>query len=84
MIKIGSLARHKHNKDKLAQVIGLWNKRDIDYECPESVAIVGMVRLIYIDEGSLGREGSVPRRAFHTNWEIITDTPDNTNNLRSK
>ena len=74
MIRIGSLVRHKHNRDKIAQVTGLWDKRDIDYECPESVAIIGMVRLIYMDEGSLGREGSISRRAFHINWEVISDT----------
>ena len=86
MIRIGSLVRHKHNKDKIAQVIGLWTKRDIDYECPESVAIIGMVRLIYIHESSLGHEGSVSRRAFSANWEVLDDTTnsDNTNTSRSK
>ena len=55
MIRVGSLVRHKHSKDKIAQVIGFWDKRDIDYECPESVAIIGMIRLIYMDETSLGK-----------------------------
>jgi len=73
MIKVGDLVRHKYSPDKLAQITGFWDKRDIDYDCPESVAIIGMVRLIYIDEGSLGHEGSISRRAFSANWEVVND-----------
>ena len=73
MIKVGDLVRHKHNPDKIAQVLAFWDKRDIDYDCPESVAIIGMVRLMYINEEQLGYEGSVSRRAFSVNWEIVRD-----------
>ena len=73
MIKVGDLVRHKHNHDKLAQVTAFWDKRDIDPDCPESVAIIGMVRLMYINEGNLGYEGSVSRRTFSVNWEVVRD-----------
>ena len=73
MIRIGSLVRHKHSPNKLAQVTAFWDKRDIDYDCPESVAIIGMVRLVYINEEQLGYESSVSRRSLSTNWEVVND-----------
>ena len=74
MIKIGALVRHKYNKDKIGQITALWDKRDIDYECPESVAIIPMVRIIYLNEDQMGQQGSVSRRGFHTNWEVINES----------
>ena len=73
MIKVGDLVRHKHNQDKLAHVVSFWNKRDIDPDCPESVAIIPMVRLMYINEEQIGYEGSVSRRAVSANWEVVND-----------
>ena len=73
MIKVGDLVRHKHNLDKLAQVTAFWDKRDIDPDCPESVAIIGMVRLMYINEELMGYESSVSRRTFSVNWEVFND-----------
>ena len=73
MIKVGDLVRHKYNHDKIAQITGFWDKRDIDYDCPESVAIIGMVRLTYLNTEQIGQEGSVSRRGFTANWEVIND-----------
>jgi len=73
MIKVGDLVRHKYNPDRLAHVVAFWDKRDIDPDCPESVAIIGMIRLLYIDETTMGHEGSVSRRAFSVNWEVVND-----------
>ena len=74
MIKVGDLVRHKYNPDQLAHVVAFWDKRDIDPDCPESIAIIGMVRLVYISAAQLGYEGSVSRRAISTNWEVVRDT----------
>ena len=73
MLRIGNLVRHKYSPNKLAQITAFWTKRDIDPECPESVAIIGMVSLMYINEEQLGHESSVSRRSLSTNWEVVND-----------
>ena len=76
MIKVGALCIRTcavTKQEVLCQIVSLYDKRDIDYECPESVAIIGMVRLVYINEEQLGYESSVSRRSLSTNWEVVND-----------
>ncbi len=73
MTKKGTLVRYKTDNTILAEVIGTWNKADIDPHCPESVAIIGMVKLIYVSGSEIGRERSIKTRNFYHYWEAISD-----------
>ena len=74
MIRIGSLCTSKRegNHD-LCQVTGLWTKRDIDPECPESVAIIGMVKAVWLSGEMQGKEFNIARRAFTYRWQVVRD-----------
>ncbi len=49
----------------LVEVVRTYNKRDIDPECPESVAIIGMVEIIVLSGTDIGKTMRYPRRSFH-------------------
>ncbi|OUU31128.1 MAG: hypothetical protein CBB97_00365 [Candidatus Endolissoclinum sp. TMED37] len=46
------------------EVIGTYDKRDIDYECPESVAIIPMVTVLVLSGPNIGTKHSHSRRQF--------------------
>jgi hypothetical protein len=75
MIQKGKLFKRKtpasieHATATLCQVSATFDKPDIDPECPESVAIVGMVRVVYLDGPEQGREITMRRRSFNRSWE---------------
>lgn len=48
MIKVGKLAKYKTDDTVLVEIVSTYNKADIDPNCPESVAIIGMVKVMYI------------------------------------
>ena len=73
MTNQGTLVKYKTDNTVLAQVIGTWNKRDIDSECPESVAIIGMVKFVYLTGASIGIERSISTRNFYAYWESVND-----------
>ena len=79
MITIGSLCKTKdhilydHN-NLLCEVISTYNKRDIDYECPESIAIIPMVKAVYLSGENQGKQFCVSRKAFSHRWEVVNDT----------
>ena len=73
MIKIGKLAKYKTDDEVLAQIMSTYNKADIDPDCPESVAIIGMVRIMYLSGPQQGRESSVRTKNFYHFWEVIND-----------
>lgn len=73
MIKIGKLAKYKTDDTILAQITSTYNKRDIDPECPESVAIIGMVRIIYLSGSGQGKERSLTTKNFYSFWEIVNE-----------
>ena len=74
MIKEGTLCRRIHGSQNLCQVVSLYDRRDIDFECPESVAIVGMVKFILLSGEHIGRTFSQKRRDFNSRWEVVNDT----------
>ena len=55
-MKPGDIYQPKRKEDggaesRVAQIIKTWNKRDIDPDCPESVAIIPMVQFIVWSDG---------------------------------
>ena len=76
MIKIGTLCRRRHGAKltpvrNLCQVVSIYNHRDIDPECPESVAIIGMVKFVLLSGDDIGRTFKQKRSDFNHRWEII-------------
>ena len=72
MIKIGALCKRIHGSS-LCQVVEIYNRRDIDPECPESVAIIGMVKFIYLTGEAQGRTFKTNRSDFNYRWEVVND-----------
>ena len=72
MIKIGALCKRIHGSS-LCQVVSLYDRRDIDFECPESVAIVGMVKFIYLTGEAQGKTFKTKRSDFNSRWEVVND-----------
>ena len=71
MIKIGTLCRRRLWSDEpiqnLCQVVSIYDHRDIDPECPESVAIIGMVKdqiLITDGKSSMAKKELVNENIF--------------------
>ena len=78
MITTGTLCRTKSHilydhVNLLCEVISTYNKRDIDYECPESVAIIPMVKAVYLSGENQGKVFRVSRIAFSHRWEVVRD-----------
>ncbi len=77
MIKVGALYKRTcqaTKKEVLCQITSLYDKRDIDYDCPESVAIVPFVKAIWLSGENMGQEFRSARRNFYRAWEVISDT----------
>ena len=49
----------------LVEVVCTFNKPDIDPECPESVAIVGMVEAVVLNGPDIGKNRKYRRSQFH-------------------
>lgn len=56
-----------------AEVIRTWNHRDIDSECPESVAIVGMVEVVVLSRPDVGKKRSIRTNRFFRNFKYIEE-----------
>ena len=74
MIKPGTLCRRIHGSQNLCQVVSLYNHTDIDPECPESVAIIGMVKFVLLSGDDIGRKFKQKRTDFNYRWQIVKDT----------
>ena len=75
--KVGALCARKcqaTGTQQLCQIVSLYNKRDIDYECPESVAIIPFVKAIWLTGGNQGNYFKSARRNFSRAWEVISDS----------
>lgn len=70
MISPGKLFKQKSNQAVLCEIVRTWNKRDIDPECVESVAIVGMVRFVILSGSDIGKEMNQRRVSFNRSWEV--------------
>ena len=78
MIKVGNLFKTKQTDrvtgdNELCQVLSTYNKADIDPQCPESVAIIGMVKAVWMSGPHIGKTFRSARRNFNHNWEIVND-----------
>ena len=69
----GTLVKYKTDESVLAEVLTTWNKRDIDPYCVESVAIIGMVKLVYLSGPDMGKERSIQTKNFYHFWERVND-----------
>ena len=58
----------------LCEVVSTYNKPDIDPDCPESVAIVGMVRAMWMSGPHIGKTFAVTRKTFNYRWSLANDT----------
>ena len=76
-IKKGNLYRFNRTK-YLVEVLSTYNHRDIDPECLMSVAIVPMVKYVYISGPDQGRVSRLSFRAFHNSCSSI-EPPDQIN-----
>ena len=59
---VASIKGHGH---PFIEIIRTYNKRDIDPDCPESVAIVGMVEAVMLSGPDIGKTKSYHRRGFN-------------------
>ena len=57
--------------DTVVQIIKTWNKRDIDPECPESVAIIPMVQYVVWQAGQPGGTFNYQRGSFHRRYTKV-------------
>ena len=76
-MKVGALCKRLCQATKqevLCQVVSLYDKRDIDYDCPESVAIIPFVKAIWLSGENIGQEFRSARKNFSRAWEVISDT----------
>ena len=77
MIKVGALCMRTcavTKQELLCQIVSLYDKRDIDYDCPESVAIVPMVKAVWLTGSHQGYTFRSARRNFNRSWEVISDS----------
>ena len=79
MIKVGQLFKTKQEdtltgNTELCEIVHTYNKADIDPECPESVAIIGMVKAVWVSGHHIGKTFTSSRRNFSKSWEVISDT----------
>ena len=77
MIEVGALCRrtcYVTGAQQLCQIISLYDKRDIDPECPESVAIIPFVKAIWLTGDNQGNQFKSARRNFRLAWEVISDS----------
>ena len=78
MIKVGALCRRNipggNDQEILCQITSLYDHRDIDPECVESVAIIPFVKAIWLSGENQGQEFRSARRNFYRAWEVISES----------
>ena len=77
MIKVGALCMRTcavTKEEMLCEIVSLYDKRDIDYYCPESVAIVPFVKAMWLNGDHQGQVFRSARRNFTRTWKVISDT----------
>ena len=71
-MKVGDLVQwHSPEGTFLAEIAAFWNKRDIDYDCPESVAIIPMVRVIVLTGEDAGKSLTIRRSIFSKKFLMV-------------
>ena len=74
MIKQGVLVQYKTDISVLAEVVSTFDKMDVDPECNESVAIIGMVKIMYLSGPEQGKKRTLKRRNFTHFWKVINES----------
>lgn len=74
MIKQGALVQYKTDISVLAEIISTYNKMDVDPYCNESVAIIGMVKIVYLTGPEQGNRRSIKRKNFTHFWKVINES----------
>ena len=69
MIKKGNLFQGRATVESdappcLVEIVRTYDKRDIDYDCPESVAIIGMVEAVILSGPDIGKVRRYQRSQF--------------------
>lgn len=77
-IKIGALCKNTLSPQLLCEIVSLYDKRDIDWECPQSVAIIPFVKAIWLSGRHQGQVFRQPRKNFRRSWTVISDTEHQT------
>ena len=76
MVKKGELYRLRSLAGEQVQlfveVLRTWNHRDIDPDCPESVAIVGMVEIMVLTGSNIGEKQKYRSSGFSRKFERIS------------
>ena len=71
MMKIGDLFKSKHTNHSIVEIIKFYNRRDIDDECPLSVAIIPTVVYIVLTGDDMGKEYRCSRRNFGNRFSPV-------------
>jgi len=74
MITQGALVQYKTDISVIAEVISTYDKMDVDPDCNESVAIIGMVKIIYLSGPQQGIKRSLKRMNFTHFWKVINES----------
>ncbi len=77
MIKVGALCArtcYVTGAQELCEIVSLYDKRDIDYDCPESVAIIPFVKAMWLTGNHQGQVFRSARRNFRRAWEVVCDS----------
>ena len=77
MIKVGALCTrtcYVTGEQELCEIVSLYDRRDIDPDCPQSVAIIPFVKAMWLTGGNQGSVFQSARRNFYRAWEVISDS----------
>jgi len=55
------------------EVVRTYNKRDIDPDCPESVAIIGIVEIVVLSGSDIGKSMRFLRRGFNQRFVRVEE-----------
>ena len=71
MIEKGNLFRSLTDTTLLVEVVRTYNHRDIDPDCPESVAIIGMIETVVLSGDDIGTTRRFRQRGFWKRFEKL-------------
>ena len=72
MIEKGDLFRSLTD-EVLVEVVRTYNHRDIDPDCPESVAIIGMIETVVLSGKDIGETRRFRHNGFRKRFEKLND-----------
>ncbi len=67
------LLAHQGPSPLLVEVVRTYDKPDIDPECPESVAIVGMVEAVVLSGPDIGKTRRYTRTQFRSRFDPVEE-----------